>query len=490
MDLTPGFLLSIILGYFVVLIGVSFFTTRKATNEEFFTAGRRSPWFLVAFGMAGASLSGVKFISIPGVVGAGGANQAMSYMQIVIGYIIGYAVIANVLMPIYYKLGLVSIYSYLEQRFGTQSYKTGSAFFMLSRMIGSSFRLFLVVIVLQRFIMTPLGIPFWCTTLGVIALIWVYTFRGGIKTIVYTDTFQTVCMLSALVITILEIMHVLDFSVMDVVPAMAEKGLNQVFFFDEGWADPNNFFKQVLSGALITIVMTGLDQDMMQKNLTCRSLGDAKKNMFVFTIILVVANLLFLTLGALLYLYAGHIGMDIPARTDQLFPAIALERLPAAIGILFMLGLTAAAYSSADSTLTAMTTTFCTDFLGFGKKGRDQDKLKHLRWRVHIAFSVLMFGVILFFNSLNNEAVINKLFIAAGYTYGPLLGLFAFGICTKRVIKDHWVLVICLAAPVLTWIIDSYNDVLLGGFELGFLVLALNGLLAFVGLWMISARGK
>jgi Na+/proline symporter len=490
MQLTPGFLLSVILGYFVILIVVSWFTSRKASNEEFFIAGRKSPWYLVAFGMVGASLSGVTFISIPGVVGAGGANQAFSYMQIVLGYIIGYALIAHVLMPLYYRLGLISIYGYLEARFGVASYKTGSAFFMLSRTIGSSFRLFLVVIVMQKFIMTPLGIPFWCTGLGVIALIWVYTFKGGIKTIVYTDTFQTLCMLGVLVVTILHISGAMGLSVSEIIPAISEKGMNKVFFFEEGWADPNNFFKQVISGALITIVMTGLDQDMMQKNLTCRSIGDAQKNMFSFTAILFVANLLFLTLGALLYLYAAEFLIDIPPRTDQLYPTIAMEYLPPVIGLLFILGLTAAAYSSADSTMTALTTAFCMDFLGFNKKTspESQARLKHIRLRVHIMFSFVMFGMILLFNSLSNEAVINQLFIAAGYTYGPLLGLFAFGIGTKRVLNDKWAPAICIAAPILTWVIDKNNDVLLGGFELGFLVLALNGLLTFVGLWAISRR--
>ncbi|HLF62611.1 MAG TPA: sodium:solute symporter [Saprospiraceae bacterium] len=488
MNVTPQLLLGVVLGYFVVLIIVSLITSRKAGNAEFFIAGRRSPWFLVAFGMVGASLSGVTFISIPGVVGAGGANQAFSYMQIVLGYIIGYALIANVLMPLYYRLGLISIYGYLESRFGIASYKTGSAFFMLSRTIGSSFRLFLVVIVMQQVITGPLGIPFWCTCLGVIMLIWVYTFKGGIKTIVYTDTFQTFCMLGVLIITILELSNALDLSIGDIIPAIAEKGLNKVFYFNEGWADPNNFFKQMISGALITIVMTGLDQDMMQKNLTCKSIGEAKKNMFAFTCVLTVANLLFLTLGALLYLYAAEFAVEFPSRTDQLYPTIAMEYLPPILGILFILGLTAAAYSSADSTLTALTTAFCMDFLGFNKRNspEDQEVLKKKRLRVHIMFSFVMFFVILLFNSLSNEAVINQLFIAAGYTYGPLLGLFAFGIGTKRILNDRWAPAICIAAPILTWVIDKYNDFLLGGFELGFLVLALNGILTFGGLWAIS----
>ncbi len=488
MQLTPQLLLSVVLGYFVLLILVSVVTSRQAGNAEFFIAGRKSPWFLVAFGMIGASLSGVTFISIPGVVGAGGANQAFSYMQIVLGYIIGYALIANVLMPIYYKMGLISIYGYLENRFGVASYKTGSAFFLLSRTIGASFRLFLVVIVMQRFVMQPLGIPFWCTGLGVILLIWVYTFKGGIKTIVYTDTFQTLCMLGVLIVTILVLSNNLDLSISDILPAISEKGLNHVFFFDKGWEDPNNFFKQVISGALITIVMTGLDQDMMQKNLSCRNIGDAQKNMFTFSAILILANVLFLMLGALLYLYAAQFSIDIPARTDQLFPTIAMHYLPPAIGVLFILGLTAAAYSSADSALTALTTAFCTDFLNFGKRDSAdaQTGLKKIRLRVHMMFSFVIFCVILIFNSLNNEAVINQLFIAAGYTYGPLLGLFAFGIGTKRVLRDSLAPFVCIAAPLLSWVINNYNAVLLGGFELGFLILALNGLLTFGGLWLIS----
>jgi Na+/proline symporter len=363
---------------------------------------------------------------------------------------------------------------------------------MLSRTIGSSFRLFLVVIVMQKFIMSPMGVPFWATSLGVVLLIWVYTFKGGIKTIVYTDTFQTLCMLSVLVITILEITHALDLSIGNIIPAIAEKGLNKVFFFEGGWSDPNNFFKQVISGALITIVMTGLDQDMMQKNLTCRNIGDAKKNMFAFTCVLTLANLLFLVLGAVLYLYAAEFGVAIPSRTDQLYPTIAMEYLPPVIGMLFILGLTAAAYSSADSTLTALTTAFCMDFLGFSKRNTpgEQALLKRIRLRVHIMFSFVMFLVILIFSSLNNEAVINQLFIAAGYTYGPLLGLFAFGIGTKRILNDKWAPAICIAAPILTWLVDKYNDVLLGGFELGFLVLALNGLLTFAGLWAISGKSE
>lgn len=483
-------LLLVLGGYFVLLLIISWITGRKSDNKDFFLAGRNSPWFVVAFGMVGASLSGVTFISIPGVVGGDGQNMDFSYMQIVLGYVIGYAVIANLLMPLYYRLNLTSIYAYLEKRLGVYSYKTGAAFFLLSRTIGASFRLFLVAIVMQKFIMAPLGIPFWVTVAVAIALIWIYTFKGGIKTIVWTDTLQTVCMLLAVILTIGAIGNALDLNFAGIVRKIGTSEYHKTLFFSEGWSDPNNFFKQVLSGALITIVMTGLDQDMMQKNLSCRNIGEAKKNMFVFTCVLILANLLFLCLGAILWIYAGEMQMAIPARTDQLFPSIALQHLSPMIGVVFFLGLTAAAYSSADSALTALTTAFCVDFLNFEKKavldpGRN---LRKLRWTVHLGFSVLLFIVIIIFNSLQNEAVINGLFVAAGYTYGPLLGLFSFGILTRRKVRDQWSILICILAPILSWLVDKNSDILLGGFTLGFLILALNGLLTFIGLWMVSYR--
>jgi Na+/proline symporter len=393
-------------------------------------------------------------------------------------------------MPLYYRLNLISIYGYLEQRFGTSSYKTGAAFFILSRTIGSAFRLFLVVVIMQQFILAPLGIPFWMTGALAIALILIYTFRGGIKTIVWTDTLQTVCMLGVVALTIGAIIRSIDLSWNTVMPAIQELRLNKVFHFSGGWQDPNNFFKQVISGALITIVMTGLDQDMMQKNLTCKNIGDAQKNMFVFCIILVLANVLFLLLGALLYVYAAHEGIAIPDRTDQLFPMIAMEYLPPVVAFLFVLGLTAMVYSSVDSTLAALTTAFCVDFLNFKRREtyQDQKTLMRVRRIVHIGFAGLLFVVILIFNSLNNDAVINELFAAAGYTYGPLLGLFTFGLFTKRKLNDKWAPVICLLAPVISWMLNEYNHIFLNGFELGFLILAVNGLLTFGGLWLISRR--
>ena len=489
MELSPLILLLVVGGYFGVLMVVSWLTGRSGKNEDFFIAGRQSPWPLVAIGMVGASLSGVTFISIPGVVGAGGTNQSFAYMQMVGGYVIGYLIIANVLMPLYYRLNLVSIYGYLESRFGFWSYKTGAAYFLLSRVIGASFRLFLVAIVMHRFILQPMGVPFAVTVIFAILLIWIYTFRGGIKTIVWTDTLQTVCMLLAVVLTIIAIGNTLDLSPVGMWREIQYCELDQLFYFEGGWTDPNNFFKQVISGALITIVMTGLDQDMMQKNLSCRNIGEAKKNMYSFTVVLVVANALFLVLGALLYVYADMMWIDIPERTDQLFPTIALEHLSPFIGIVFILGLTAAAYSSADSALTALTTSFCVDFLGMDSSGGTTKPASvRTRWIVHIGFSIILCLVVLVFNALDNEAVINQLFVAAGYTYGPLLGLYAFGMFTKRKVTDKFVLPVCLLAPLLSYLLNHFREPLLGGFEFGFLILAVNGLLTFAGLWLISGR--
>jgi len=358
--LSPFTILLVVGLYFLVLIGISLITSRGADTDTFFTANRKSPWLLVAIGMIGASLSGVTLISIPGVIGKEGLNQNFSYMQAVMGYLLGYFVIATVLMPIYYKYNLTTIYGYLRERFGVVSYKTGAGYFLLSRIIGASFRLFLVAIVLQNFVTGPLGVPFFMTVALTILLIWVYTFKGGIKTIVWTDTLQTVCMLTAVALTIVAICNNLDYTYSEMWTEISQAGYTQVFHFEGGWGDPNNFFKQFLSGALIAIVMTGLDQDMMQKNLTCKSLGDAQKNVFTFSVILIFANILFLTLGAMLYVYAAKTGMALPERSDLLFPEIALNHLGPFIGVVFILGLIAAAYSSADSALTALTTSLYT----------------------------------------------------------------------------------------------------------------------------------
>jgi SSS family transporter len=473
--MSPEIVIGLIAGYFLLLILVAQFTSRGADTQTFFTANRKSPWYLVAFGMIGASLSGVTFISVPGEVG----NSFFYYFQVVIGYLLGYFVIAAVLMPLYYRLNLVTIYGYLEERFGFWSYKTGSAFFLLSRVIGASFRLFLVALVLQTAIFDAYHVPFWVAVLVTIVLIWIYTFKGGIKTIVWTDTLQTFFMLTAVVVTIVLITKELGWSLSETVSQIKSSELSTTFNWE--WGNTRFFPKQFISGALIAIVMTGLDQDMMQKNLTCKTLKDAQKNVFWFSVVLIFANILFLSLGALLYLYAGQQGIPTPERTDLLFPTIALDHLGTAAGVVFLLGIIAAAYSSADSALTALTTSFCVDFLKFDEK--EEAEKKRVRLRVHVAFSVLLFVVILVFNAINDSSVINSIFTAAGYTYGPILGLFSFGLLTKRKILDQYVLIVCILAPLLSYGIEQLAN---GWF--GFFVLALNGLLTFLGLWLISRR--
>ena len=483
-------LLSIIAGYFAVLIIISELTSKKADSQVFFNAKKQSSWVMVAIGMIGASLSGVSFISIPGVVGAGGLNQAFSWMQMVLGFLVGYAVIAHILLPLYYRYNLTSIYGYLGQRFGKMSHKTGAFFFLISRIIGASFRLFLVAVVFQTIFADLIPVPFWLIVLLTIVLIWVYTFRGGIKTIVVTDVIQTMSMLAAIVLTIIGICAAMDLSLSDVPLTISEAGLGQWFFFDNGWSDANNFFKQFISGAFIAIVMTGLDQDMMQKNLTCRSLKDAQKNIYLFSGVLVIANILILTMGAMLYIYANSEGIAIPEKTDQLYPVLAIQYLGPVVAISFTIGIIAAAYSSADSALTSLTTSFCVDFLNFETTDKSEAEKKKLRGMVHLGFSALLFLVILIFESINNAAVINGLFTAAGYTYGPILGLFCFGIFTKRNFPNALVLPICIIAPILTYLINSNSEYLFGGLKFGFLIVVINGLLTFLGLTIFSRRAS
>ena len=480
MSLSITTILLVIFGYFAILILISRITSKKADNQDFFTAKRQSPWYLVAFGMIGATLSGVTFISVPGWVG----GSQFSYLQMVLGFLVGYFVIATVLMPMYYRLNLTSIYTYLDKRFGTYSYKTGAGFFLLSRTIGASFRLFLVGIVLQKFVMDAIGIPFWVTVLLTIFLIWVYTFRGGIKTIVYTDTLQTVCILASVILTIFAISKNLDLSISGMIAEVRSSEFSKAFFFEGGWSDTQNFFKQFISGAFMAIVMTGLDQDMMQKNLSCRNIKDAQKNMFWFSIVLFFAKLLFLTLGALLFIFCAKNNIAIPEKTDLLFPTIALEHLSPIVGIVFLLGLIGAAYSSADSALTSLTTSFCVDFLNFDTEAKnDRQATRRL---VHIGFSFLLFLVILLFWKINDDEVIKAIFKVASYTYGPLLGLYAFGFYTKKQIKDKWTPIVCIASPILCIFINKYSKTLLFGYEFGFELLLVNGLLTFLGLWAIS----
>lgn len=477
--MTPLTILLIVLLYFALLIGVSYFTGRKADNQSFFLGNRKSPWFVVAFGMVGASLSGVTFISVPGWV----EGSAFSYMQVVLGYVLGYAVIIKILLPLYYRLNLTSIYGYLEQRFGTFSYRTGSFFFLLSRTIGAAFRLYLVAIVLDYAIFEALEVPFWVTVLITLALIWVYTFRGGIKTIIWTDTLQTTFMLLAVGIAVYLIKDALIGSA-SLVEYIADSPMSKTFFFSD-FRDSRFFWKQFFSGAFITIVMTGLDQDMMQKNLSCRSLKDAQKNMFWLSIILVVVNLVFLSLGVLLYDYAAVVGIE--EVKDRLFPAVALSGgLGNVLPVFFMVGLIAAAYSSADSALTALTTSFCVDFLGIEK--REAKQAKTLRIRVHLMFSLILLAVILVFKySITDSSVINELFTLAGYTYGPLLGLYAFGLFTKWQVWDKWVPVVAVIAPLLSYLFTLYAKAQ-WDYTFSFEHLMVNGLLTFVGLMLLKRK--
>ena len=477
----PLHIVLLIVAYFSVLIFISYITGKSANNQTFFKANNSSPWYLVAFGMIGASLSGVTFISVPGWVEA----QSMSYMQMVLGYVVGYAVIGLVLLPLYYRLNLTSIYTYLEDRFGKNSYKTGASFFLLSRTIGAAFRLFLVANVLQLLLFDEFGIPFWVTVTITILLIWLYTFKGGIKTIVWTDTLQTLFMLLAVGICIYTISNEMQIS--NIFTYVADSELSKTFFFDDVKTG-DYFWKRFLAGAFVAIVMTGLDQDMMQKNLTCRNLKDAQKNMFWFTIVLVIVNFFFLALGVLLTDYAQKNGID--AHKDELFPIIATKgSLGLATAIFFLLGLIAAAYSSADSALTSLTTSFSIDILEINKK-KDQQAQEKTRKKIHVIFSFILIATILIFKYfIADESVIAKIFTFANYTYGPLLGLYAFGLFTKYQLKDKWVPLVCIFSPIATYVLNT-SLLKYFNFDFGFALLIVNGLLTFFGLFLLKTIKK
>ncbi len=481
--MTPSLILTIFLTYTVLLFVITWITARRATNRAFFIGNKESPWIVVAYGMIGASLSGVTFMSVPGWVG----DTQFSYMMVVFGYLIGYIVIATVLLPLYYKLNLTSIYSYLETRFGFWSYKTGAFYFILSRVIGASFRMFLVVNVLHICVFDAWGIPFWVTTLIFIILIILYTFKGGIKTIIWTDTVQTTFMLLALILSIYLITKDMGMSFSSMKSAVFESDYSKMFFGE--WSDRRYFLKGILSGTFIAIVMTGLDQEMMQKNLSCRSLKAAQKNMFSFSIVLMLVNFLFLFLGASLFLFVKSKGIEMPVRSDDLFPIIAIQHLGPLAGVVFMIGLISAAYPSADGALTSLTTSFSIDFLGMNKSSSLTEKQKEkTRYLVHIAFAVILLMVIVLFRAISDRAVIDKLFTVAGYTYGPLLGLYAFGLFTKRRVKDRVVPLIAVLSPCICYLLSSYSEELLFGYKFGFELLILNGLITFVGLLIFSGK--
>jgi len=480
--MTPFLVLTVILLYFALILVISHVTGRHADNASFFIGNRRSPWYVVAFGMIGASLSGVTFISLPGWVG----DSQFSYMQIVLGYLLGYFIVIQVLLPLYYRLNLTSIYTYLEGRFGWRSYKTGASFFLISRIMGASFRLFLVANVLHISVFSSWNIPFWATVVITILLIWLYTFRGGIKTIIWTDTLQTLFMLLAVVVTVVLIARELDLNFAGLAREVAQSDYSRIFFFSD-WKAGNHFIKQVLSGVFIVVVMTGLDQDMMQKNLSCRNLKDAKKNMYWMSIALVPVNLLFLSLGALLFIFAARYSIPLPEQSDDLFPLIATRGyLSPMVSIFFIIGLVAAAYSSADSALTSLTTSFTVDIMNGSSLPEKQ--LQRLRKMVHIGISVVLLGVILTFKLINNQNVISAIFTAAGYTYGPLLGFYSFGLFTKYRVRDRWVPVIAIASPIISYIISSNSESWFNGYQFGFELLIMNGLLTFLGMFIIRKR--
>jgi Na+/proline symporter len=482
--MSPSLILGIFLVYTILLFVVTWFTSRRADSQSFFIGNRVSPWFVVAYGMIGASLSGVTFMSVPGWV----KDTQFSYMVVVMGYLFGYFVIALVLMPLYYRLKLTSIYSYLEQRFGYWSYKTGAGFFIISRTLGASLRMFLVINVLQVFVFNAWNIPFWVNALIFIVLIILYTLKGGIRTIVWTDTLQTTFMLLAVVLSIVYISKGLGVSLFKMFDDIRESHVSRMIITD--WHHERFFLKQFFSGIFITITMTGLDQEMMQKNLSCKNIKEAQKNMFTFSGILVLVNLLFLFLGAFLMVYAQKNGVNV-ASSDELFPTIALNYLGPVAGVVFLVGLISAAFPSADGALTSLTTSVSIDFLGLQKReGISERKSTGIRYAVHLSVAAVFFVSILIFSILNDRAIIDKLFTIAGYTYGPLLGLFSFGLFTKRSVNDRITPFIAVLSPVICFFLSKYSVQLLNGYKFGFELILLNGLLTFAGLWMFSRPPK
>lgn len=474
-------LLSFVIGYFLLLLVVAYFTSRNSNNESFFIGNRNSNWMLVAFGMIGTSLSGVTFVSVPGAVG----REAFAYFQITLGYLIGYLVIAYVLLPLYYRLNLTSIYNYLSSRLGFASYKTGASFFILSRTLGATARLYLVVVILQNTILTELHVPFWLTTIIILAMIMLYTYEGGVKTIVWTDTLQTSCMLAGLIICVIYILKTMNLGLGESLQQMSEKGYSTIFV-----TDPHSklfFLKQILAGAFITVTMTGMDQEMMQKNISVKTLPDAQKNVITLSIIMLVVILLFLVLGGLLYLYAEQ--QNVTATGDKLFPAIALGHMPKLISVIFIIALISALFPSADGAITALTSSFCIDIIGMQRVSTwTEAKKKKIRQGVHITFAFIFFLFVMLFYWINEPSMIGVILKVAGYTYGPLLGLFSFGILNRRQVNDKLVPFICISAPIICFILDKYQKEIFGSFEIGLELLIINGLLTYIGLLLVSKK--
>lgn len=479
--MSPGLLFSFVVAYFVILLIVAWYTGRGSNNDSFFIGNRNSNWMLVAFGMIGTSLSGVTFVSVPGAVG----KDAFTYFQITLGYFIGYITIAYVLIPLYYRLQLTSIYNYLNTRFGVMSYKTGASFFILSRTLGATARLYLVVRILQDAILSSFGVPFWLTTLIILFMILVYTYEGGVKTIVYTDTLQTTCMLAGLIICVFYILHAMNMDMGQSITAMQEKGLTRIFEFD-----PNSklfFVKQILAGAFITITMTGLDQEMMQKNISVKTLRDSQKNMVSLAFIMLVVIGLFLFLGGLLNLYGAQ--QQVSATGDALFPELALRHMPPVISVIFIIALISALFPSADGAMTALTSSICIDILDLQRRTDwDEARKKKVRQRIHLMMAFIFLLFVMVFEWVNNPSMIGVILKVATYTYGPLLGLFAFGILSKRTVNDRLVPIVCVVAPLLCYVVDTNQAVLFKQFQIGLELLIINGAFTYIGLLMISRR--
>lgn len=476
--------LGAIVFYFFVLILISYLVSHKGDdNDAFFRANRKSPWWIVAIGMIGTSISGVTFVSVPGMV----QNVSFAYMQTVLGFFFGYVIIAKVLLPLYYKLNLTTIYTYLDERFGRRTYKTGASFFLLGKTIGAAARLYIVAIILQRIFFDELNVPFWLTVVGIVVLIWLYTNRSGIKTVIWTDTLQTIILITTLVLIIVQVANRIELSSSELITALRNNPMTQIFVFD----DPNNrqfFWKQFLSGIFIPIVMTGLDQDMMQKNLTCKSLKDAQKNMYWYGIAFVPINFLFLTLGAMLLILATQNGIALPETSDQILPMFATEYLGLSVFILFVLGIIASAFSSADSALTALTTSFSIDILEIDKyhnKEREVSKRK----KVHLFISLVFIVIIMIFNEFKNDSIIDTIYTLVAYTYGPLLGLYAFGLFTKRQSNDKVIPYIAVLAPIVCLVLN-YVSINYWEYNFGYELLMINGFITFVGLWLFKETNK
>ncbi len=482
--MAPITLLAFLIVYFAVLLTVAHFTSRKSSdNSTFFVANRSAKWYMVAFGMIGTALSGVTFISVPGAVGV----SNFGYFQFILGNAVGFVVIAYVLLPLYYRMNLTSIYTYLEERLGHRSYKAGAMIFLVSRTIGSAFRLYLVAIILQRFIFDAWNVPFAVTIILCLLLIWLYTNKGGLKTIIVTDMLQTFFLVTAVILSIYFMADSMGFGIVETFEAVKNSGYSQIFFWEDFLGNRAHFWKHFIGGVFVTVAMTGLDQDLMQKNLSMRTIGEAQKNMLTFTGIFVVINLFFLAVGAMLYIYAGQNGVDITGlpTPDYLYPEIALNHLAIVPGIIFMMGLTAATFATTDSALTALTTSFCVDFLNFNKKENPNDPaLIRTRNKVHFWFSVVMLLVILGFRLINDDSVVNAIFTAAGYTYGPLLGLFAFGILTKRKVADRLVPYLCVLSPIICYIVATFVILPLTSYRIGFELIIYNGSLTFLMLYL------